>query len=154
MRVGLGSDRLVFIGRERITGLVRCEHQLLEFSQRRKILEVGQPEDLQEALGGRVEHRAARHLSVASQLDELALEQASHHGSRVHAADVLHLCARQGLPIRDDRQGLEGGVGKTQRPSVPKLLKIRSVRRVGTHLVATGDLANLERALLGDVLGI
>ena len=82
---------------------------------------------------------------------EVLIDSLSEDGSRVDATDVVDLGPRDRLPIGDDRDHLERGIGQPQGPRLLYLLQIRRELGERTQLVAPGHLPDLEGAMRLDV---
>ena len=80
--------------------------QLLE---PRQVLQILQSENLQERRCGAVQQRAAEPFPTGDHLDEPALDELVHDGTRVDAADLVNLEPTHRLAVRDDGQRLECG---------------------------------------------
>ena len=130
------------------------EREILEVAERRQLLELGKPEDLEETACGRVEHRTSRHLAVPGNAHQFAFEQAAQDGTHVDAADVLHLGARHRLSVRNDRQRLEGGGREPQWPRAVALLHVARELRKCAQLVTPRHLPDVEGPAPLGVLGI
>ena len=79
---------------------------------------------------------------------EIALGETPHHGSHFDAANVLDLGTGDGLLVGDDRERLEC---RAAEPCRTLLLELPDVARqilARAHLVAAGDLPDLDAALL------
>src|SRR5216117_1590383 len=114
----------------------------------RQVVEVAQAERDEELARGLEEVRPPRSVLAARDPDETPLEQALEHGLGVHAADRVHLGARDRLLVGDDRQRLERG------PREPLLRpRPRETDEPGLelgardHAVAAADVDDLEAAV-------
>ena len=80
--------------------------ELRELPEGGQVLQGSQPEELQEVRGRSVEQRSTWLVLLAEDADEVPLEEHLQHGAAVHAANVVDLRPRDGLPVCQDGEGL------------------------------------------------
>ena len=73
-----------------------------EFGHLGEVFQGFQAEVLEEYPGGAVQDGTAGDVFSADDLDEAAFEQAPQEGAGLHAANVIHLRAENGLAVGDD----------------------------------------------------
>src|SRR5690606_31071421 len=130
---GVGFGRgIVVVGRDvaqrhrvglrlRLRGAIEGElgfqfADVLEFGQRRQVVQPLQPEVVEEGLGGRQQFGLAGDVAVADDADPVALlERLDDVAVHRHAADLLDLAAGDRLAVGDQRQSLQ------RRPGVAGL---------------------------------
>ena len=148
---GLGC--VVFHGNLLLLG--QFAGHLLKLFDAGKLVDVFQAEAEEEILGRLVEDGAADDLFAAGGGDELARHQAAEDAAGVDAADLGDLGRGDGLLVGDDGEGLEGLEGELQG----RLQRFDEaadgvvVLGLGGEAVAAGDLADLEAAVGGGVVG-
>src|SRR5690606_16550054 len=103
--------------RLRLGGAVECELRfqladVLEFGQRRQVVQPLQPEVVEERLGRGQQFRLAGNIAVADHPDPVAfLERLDDVAVDRDAADLFDLAAGDRLSVGDQRQRLQGGAG-------------------------------------------
>src|ERR1039458_1937243 len=81
----------------------------LDLAELRKVgqaFEIFQSEQFEELIGGLIDHRTSRCFLAPGNLDQPPFEQRFEYASRVDAAQLFYLRARDGLSIGDYRDGL------------------------------------------------
>ena len=87
--------------------------QLLRVGQ---LLQPAQPKVLQKTLRRAISLRTPRRIGASNNLDEFAVHERPNDAIDGHAANFLHLRARDGLTIGNDGQRLQRRFRKTSRP--------------------------------------
>src|SRR5216683_5869712 len=128
---------------------------LLKLFDAGKLVDVLQAEAEEEILGRLVEDGAADDLFAARRGDELAGHQRAEDAARVDAADLGDLGGGDGLLVGDDSEGLERLQGELQRrlQGLDEAADGVVVLGLGREAVAASDLADLEAAVAGGVVG-
>src|SRR5688572_1015854 len=119
----------------------------------RQLLQVAQSEVLQEERRRAVQQRTTETFRAPDDIDESALVQRLEHATDVDAANVLDLRASDGLPIRDERQGLQRG-GRQPLRTRGELGALDRFRVLGAreNLPAAPDLDELDAVPFGVVM--
>ncbi len=118
-------------------------------------LEVFEAEAEEEFLAGFVEDGAADDLFAAGGGDELAREEGAEDAAGVDAADLGDLGGGDGLFVGDYGEGFEGLEGELEGrlEGLDEAADGVVVLGLGGEAVAAGDLADLEAAVAGGVVG-
>jgi len=139
-------------GREGESG--RRSGDLGEVALRREILERFEAEALHELFRGAVEQRPAGGIGAADDPGQAPLHEHAQDLVALHAADVLHAGAGNGLLVGDDGQRLERRLGEPGAAfGPPRGHHPGPVLGPSQHLIAVGDLFDLECPALFVVLG-
>ena len=128
---------------------------LLKLFDAGKLVDVFEAEAEEEVLGGFVEDGAADDLFAAGGGDELARDEGAEDAAGVDAADLGDLGGGDGLLVGDDGEGFEGLEGELQGrlEGFDEAADGVVVLGLGGEAVAAGDLADLEAAVGGGVVG-
>ncbi len=128
---------------------------LLKLFDAGKLVDVFQTEAEEEVLGCLVEDGAADDLLAACRGDELAGHQGAENAAGVDAADLGDLRRGNGLLVGDDGEGFERLQGELQGrlERFDEAADGVVVLGLGGEAVTAGDLANLEAAVAGGVVG-
>src|SRR5215472_364989 len=117
-----------------------------------KLVQAGQAEPFEEVVG-RAEQDGSGLRVRARLLDQAAQCERPHHAVAVHPAHSGHLGSAHRLPVGDDGQRLERGLGEPYFLAVAhEPLDHLRVLRPGVKAPAARDRAQLEAAPLGEVL--
>ena len=116
---------------------------------------VFQAEAEQKLVGGLVEDGSADDLLAAGGGDELAGQQRAEDTGRVDAANFVDLRGGDRLLVGDDGQSFQ----RRQRELERRLQALHKsadgvvALGLGGHAIAAGDLANLDSAIVGGIVG-
>src|SRR5580765_3358316 len=153
--VGGGFGKHCFFGGggDAHVGAERFAREGFEFFQAGEFLQIAETETHQKFLGGSVENRAAHDFFAAGSGDQALVEQRGENAGRVDAANFGNFRTGDGLLVGDDRESFKSGHGEAQRwaKALDEAAHDVVMLRLGVHLVAAGNGADLDAAFFDGV---